>query len=260
MTLYIVSLPIGNLEDITLRAIKTLKKVEVVIAEDTRFSLKLLNHLGIKKRLLSYYKPNEAQKVSRILKILETQDAALITDSGTPLISDPGYILVKEVIKKGIDIVPLPGPTALIPALVTSGLNPESFVFLGFPPRKKSKLVAYLKKMSDLKLIQVFYESPRRIEFFLRTLYAVYGNRKFCLAKEISKKHEKIIRSELKDLEEVLKREIILGEIVVVVEGCRDGEKKDNIPDIDSLEDIFNHFKDVYGISKNKIKQAIMRK
>jgi len=140
MTLYIVPVPIGNLEDITLRAIKTLKAVDVVIVEDTRYSLKLLNHLGIKKRLWSYYRPQEAQKVSKILKILEKQDAALITDSGTPLISDPGFILLQEAIGKGVHVEALPGPTAFIPALVTSGINPESFLFLGFPPPQKKQI------------------------------------------------------------------------------------------------------------------------
>lgn len=259
MTLYIVPVPIGNLDDITLRSIKTLREVEVIIAEDTRYSLKLLNHLGIKKRLLSYYKPNEAQKVAKILKILKGQDAALITDSGTPLISDPGFILLKEVIESGIKVVPLPGPTAFIPALVASGIDPESFLFLGFPPRKPSKLITYLDKLSDLKYTQIFYESPRRAETFLKTLSSVYGNRKFCLAKEISKKNEKIIRGELNDLDRVLESERIMGEIVVIVEGSREKKGIKHSLKINSLEELFDHFKK-QGISKNKIKAILMKK
>jgi 16S rRNA (cytidine1402-2'-O)-methyltransferase len=144
MTLYVVPVPIGNLKDITLRAIDILKKVDFVITEDTTYSLKLLNHLGIKKKLLSYFRHQEARKADRILDRLEGQDGALISDCGTPLISDPGFILIKKAIERGIPVVALPGPTAFVPALVLSGINPESFMFLGFPPRKQNELETYL--------------------------------------------------------------------------------------------------------------------
>ena len=132
MSIYIVPVPIGNLKDITLRAIEILKEVDFIIAEDTRYSLKLLNYFGIKKSIISYYKPCENKKAEKILSLLKTKKAALITDSGTPLISDPGFILIKKAIENGVEIIPLPGPTAFIPAIVASGIDPSKFIFLGF--------------------------------------------------------------------------------------------------------------------------------
>ena len=138
--LYIVPLPIGNLKDLTLRAIEVLESVDVIFCEDTRHTLKILNHLGIKKRLVSYYKPKEQEKLEAIMRILRTRTGALVTDSGTPLVSDPGFLLVQRALEEGIDILPLPGPSAFLPALVASGIDGSSFLFLGFPPRVKGEL------------------------------------------------------------------------------------------------------------------------
>lgn len=260
MTLFIVPVPIGNLGDITLRAVEVLKDVDFIIAEDTRYSLKLLNHLGIKKPLLSYYKPKEQEKSEKILAMLETQNAAIITDSGTPLISDPGFVLAKKAIEANVEIISLPGPTAFVPALVGSGVDPSRFLFLGFPPRKKNDLVKFLKELETLPYTLVFYESPRRLEAFLRAAADVLGPREFAVAKELSKKHETFIRGNLGDLAERLAGETILGEVVAVIAGNSGDPKGEEAPCLESREDIFEYFKEKYNISRNHIKGILMKK
>ena len=258
--LYIVPLPIGNLKDLTLRAIEVLESVDVVFCEDTRHTLKILNHLGIKKRLVSYYKPREQEKLGAIMRILRTRTGALVTDSGTPLISDPGLLLVKRALEEGIDILPLPGPSAFLPALVASGIDGRSFLFLGFPPRARGKLSRYLKGMSQFPFTLVFYESPRRVKAFLETARSVLGNRRFCLAKEISKKNERMIRGELERLDEILQDQVLLGEMVVVLEGGSEGEPRTAAPDLQTMDDIYSYFLNTHNIAKNKIKSILMKR
>lgn len=260
MSIYIVPVPIGNLKDITLRALEILKQVDFIIAEDTRYSLKLLNYYGIKKKIVSYYKPRENEKVNKILDLLINKDAALITDSGTPLISDPGFILIKKVIENGINIISLPGPTAFVPAIVASGINPSKFIFLGFSPRKKGELIKYLKALAYLEYTLVFYESPKRVENFLKTALFVFGNRNFVIIKEISKKNEKIIRGELIEFDKIIESEIILGEIVIIIEGNFEKNKKEKALKITSRDDIFEYFKEKHNISKNDLKKILIRK
>jgi len=258
--LYIVPVPIGNLKDITLRGIEILQKVDFIIAEDTRYSRKLLTHLGIKKRIVSYFKHREKEKSIKILHELSRLDAALITDSGTPLISDPGYILIKAAIDRDINVIPLPGPTAFLPALVASGIFPGKFNFLGFPPRQKKKLHNNLEQFCDLKQTLIFFESPRRIEGFLATAFEVLGDRQFAIAKEISKKNEKIIRGNLKNLNHLIQNEILLGEMVVIIEGSNSKSKSTQSPKIENLQDIFDYFKHHHAISKNELKKALMKR
>ncbi len=260
MSIYIVPVPIGNLKDITLRAIEILKEVDFIIAEDTRYSLKLLNYYGIKKKIVSYYKPRENEKANKILDLLMNKDAALITDSGTPLISDPGFILIKKVIENGINIISLPGPTAFIPALVASGINPSKFIFLGFPPRKKSELIKYLRTLAYFEYTLAFYESPRRVENFLKTALSVFGNRRFAVVKEISKKNEKIIRGKLIEFDKIIEPETILGEIVIIIEGNFEKNKKEETLKIGSMDDIFEYFKEKHNISKNDLKKILMKR
>ncbi|MCP4146314.1 MAG: 16S rRNA (cytidine(1402)-2'-O)-methyltransferase [bacterium] len=258
--LYLVPVPIGNLRDITIRAIDTLKEVDFIIAEDTRYSLKLLNHLGIKKKIISYYKPKEQEKAQQIIKRLkENQSAALITDSGTPGISDPGFILVKKAIEEGIPIESLPGPTAFVPALVASGIAADKFLFLGFPPRKKNELKRYLKNISAMEYTLIFYESPRRVEAFLEECAGILGEREFSVAKELSKNNDKIIRGNLQEIKEILSRETILGEIVIIIEGSKEKETTEK-PEINSLDDLFAYFKETHNISKNQLKKVLMKK
>lgn len=264
MVLYLVPVPIGNLGDITFRAVETLKSVDLIIAEDTRYSLKLLNHLGIKKRMVSYFRPREQEKAVQITALLtrgEYQTAALITDSGTPGISDPGYILVRQALEEGIQVIPLPGPTAFAPALTASGLNPGRFLFLGFPPRKAGEIKQFLQEFSSLPFPLVFYESPRRVERFLEIATQVLGNRSFTLSKEISKKNEAIIRGNLGDLKRLLDGFTLLGEMVVVIDGAdtKKEESQERLM-IETLEDIYRYFKERHDISRNQLKRVLMKR
>ncbi|WP_051614464.1 16S rRNA (cytidine(1402)-2'-O)-methyltransferase [Acholeplasma equifetale] len=217
-TLYIVSTPIGNLKDITLRALDVLKEVDLVLAEDTRVSLKLLNHYDIHKPLLSYEKFNEKERVDTIIsRLKENQNIALISDAGTPLLSDPGSILVNKVIDEGFNVVAVPGASALLTGLVITGIRTEPFTFLGFLPRKQSEakkiLINYYNRIETL----VIYESPLRINDTLNLLYETLGNRYLVLTRELTKKFETTYRGELKDI----KDEIFdtRGEYVIYVEG-----------------------------------------
>ena len=197
--LYLVATPIGNLDDITIRAIKTLKEVDLIAAEDTRHTLKLLNYLEIKKPLLSYYKQTEKSKSTILIeKLLKGMNIALVSDAGTPGISDPGTEIVKRCIENGITVIPIPGACALINALICSGLNTDEFVFAGFLPvnqtEKKNKLEELKKEPRTL----IFYEAPHKLINTLQKLLEIFGNRKVVLAKEITKIHEEYYRTDLK--------------------------------------------------------------
>ncbi|MCX6556246.1 MAG: 16S rRNA (cytidine(1402)-2'-O)-methyltransferase [Candidatus Aminicenantes bacterium] len=261
MALYIVPTPIGNLQDITERAVVVLRRVDFIIAEDSRYSQKLLNHFNIKKRIISHYRPKEETQAEKILALLTGQDGALITDSGTPAISDPGFILIAKAIARNIPVIPLPGPTAFVPALVASGIDPRRFIFLGFPPRGRNDLHTFCKSLAPLPYTMVFYESPRRSEEFLRSAAAVFGARPFALAKELSKKHETIIRGRLDEWPQALKDQTILGEIVIVIAGT--GAKAHPVeppPLLRSIEDVYVYFRERHGLGKNLLKKILMQK
>ena len=220
-TVYLIPTPIGNLEDITLRAVNTLKMVEVIFSEDTRVTSLLLNHLNIKKKLISSHEYNEKENKDKFLKYLDDgHDVGIVTDRGTPIISDPGYDLVKIAIEKGYNVVGLPGPTALIPALITSGLNPSPFLFYGFLNSKQSKRNKELEELKNEKATIIFYESPHRLKETLEDIYKVFGNRRISISKEISKKYEEVVRGTIVDV--IDKFDNIKGEFVVVVEGNTD--------------------------------------
>jgi 16S rRNA (cytidine1402-2'-O)-methyltransferase len=260
MALYIVPTPIGNLGDITRRAIDVLNRVDFIVAEDSRYSQKLLNHLQIKKKIISHYRPKEETQAEKIVSLLKKQDGALITDSGTPAISDPGFILIRKALALHIPVIPLPGPTAFIPALVASGIDPQRFLFLGFPPRRQSDLRRFFKSLAPLPYTLVFYESPRRVENFLRNAAVVLGERRFAMAKELSKKHEKIIRGRLDEWPAVMKDETILGEIVMVIAGNAQVQNLEPAPSMQSIEDIYAYFRERYGLGKNQLKRILMKK
>lgn len=220
-TVYLIPTPIGNLEDITLRAVNILKMVEVIFSEDTRVTSLLLNHLNIKKKLISSHEYNEKENKDKFLKYLDDgHDVGIVTDRGTPIISDPGYDLVKIAIEKGYNVVGLPGPTALIPALITSGLNPSPFLFYGFLNSKQSKRNKELEELKKEKATIIFYESPHRLKETLEDIYKVFGNRRISISKEISKKYEEVVRGTIVDV--IDKFDNIKGEFVVVVEGNTD--------------------------------------
>ena len=217
MKLYIVSTPIGNLKDITLRAIETLKEVDFVLCEDTRVSGNLLNHLDIKKELISLNAFNEKNKIDHIVnRILSNQSAALISDAGTPLISDPGVRLVSACIESEIEIIPIPGASALIAALSMSGLPTDSFVYEGFLPQKKGRQTK-LKELANEYRTIVLYESMYRIEKLLKELNEYLPERYLVVCREITKKFEETWRGYPKDLVESFPEKIIKGEFVVVI-------------------------------------------
>lgn len=219
--LYLVPTPIGNLGDITLRAIEVLKKVDLILAEDTRKSGILLKHLQISKALLSHHKFNEHRTLDSIVqRILGGSDVALISDAGSPGISDPGFLLVRACIEKGIEVESLPGPTALVPALVNSGLPGERFVFEGFLPQKKGRQKR-LKELASETRTMVFYESPYRLVKTLNQLAEYMGQeRKGSVSRELTKVHEETLRGTLVELAKHFSQAKVKGEIVIVVEGA----------------------------------------
>lgn len=217
--LYLVPTPIGNLEDITFRAVKILKECDLVACEDTRHTLKLLNHYDIHKKLISFFTFNQNRRIPEIVRELKAnKNIALVSDSGTPGISDPGYYLIEAVIGEGIQVVPLPGPSALITALVGSGLPTEDFIFLGFLKRKPGKMKKELKEAAELEKTIIFYESPHRIKKTLEScLEAFAPETKVVVARELTKKHEEIIRGTLTEVAQVIAERNVLGEIVVLL-------------------------------------------
>ena len=224
-TLYLVSTPIGNLEDITLRALRVLKEADVIAAEDTRHSLKLLNHFGISKPMVSYWGEKEKTKSEEVLKkLLGGESVALVSDAGTPGISDPGAILVGKALEEGVEVVPVPGPSALVTALSISGLSTEEFTYIGFLPSKKGQRQ---RKLGDLSLeprTLVFFESPHRVIDTLIDMEKMLGNRKTALIKELTKLYEKVYRGGLSEILDTLEDETIAGEYVIIVEGKEKGE------------------------------------
>lgn len=220
-TLYIVATPVGNLEDITFRAIKVLKQVDKIAAEDTRHSKKLLSHYDIHTRLISCHEHNETAKIPEIITQLKKGlNIALICDAGTPLISDPGYKLVTAIAKESIKVIPIPGCSAAIAGLSVSGLPTNSFLFLGFLPKKKQKQKQALEAISNQAPTLIFYESPRRLKTLINNILSVLGDRKACLAREITKLHEEYIRGNLSFILKTLeKKEIIKGECSLFVQG-----------------------------------------
>ena len=247
-TLFIVPTPIGNMEDITLRAINTLKEVDIIFAEDTRVTKQLLNYFDINKKIISSHLYNEQNNIDKEINYLkEGKNIALVSDRGTPVISDPGCILVKEAVKNNFNVVCLPGPTALIPALVTSDIN-GPFTFYGFLNSKESKRKKELEDLKEHKYTLIFYEAPHRIEKTLNNIKEILGNRKASLAREISKKYEEIIRGNIEDILNNIKD--IKGEIVLVVEGNKEEKDYSNLSIIEHINIYLKEGKD----SKEAIK------
>jgi probable S-adenosylmethionine-dependent methyltransferase, YraL family len=218
-TLYLIPTPIGNMEDITLRAVKTLELVEAVFCEDTRVTGLLLNHLGIKKKMIANHEHNEENNRKKIIEYLSNGfNVGLVSDRGTPIISDPGYELSRYIIESGYNVVSLPGATALIPALTSSGIAPMPFLFYGFLNSKNSKREKELENLKNEVSTLIFYESPHRIEDTLKSLGKILGlNRKISISREITKKFEEVYRG---TIEEIIKENNeYKGELVVVVSG-----------------------------------------
>lgn len=225
--LYIVATPIGNLKDITHRAVETLKGVDLIACEDTRVSRRLLDEYGIEKPLTSLFQGNEAQKAASVVdRLAEGKNVAFISEAGTPNISDPGYRLVAACVAKGIDVVPIPGPTAVISALSASGLPTDSFIFEGFLPPKQGARVRKMKEWEGEKRTVIFYESPHRIEKSLRDLAGVFGNIRVVIARELTKKFEEIVRLPAEEAAERFAGEKARGEFVVLFNLRMQNEKE----------------------------------
>jgi 16S rRNA (cytidine1402-2'-O)-methyltransferase len=227
-TLYVVATPIGNMDDITLRALKILQAVDRIAAEDTRRTGRLLTHHGIQTRLVSYHEHNERQRTGELLACLARGESiALVSDAGTPAISDPGYVLVHEAVQNGILVSPIPGPSAVITALSAAGLPTDAFLFLGFPPRKTGRRQRELQSLAAESRTLVWYESPHRIARFVEEVQRVFGERYAVIGREITKRYEEFLRGSLSELARQLGcRGDIKGEITLLVSGCDGADAK----------------------------------
>jgi len=257
-TLYLVATPIGNLDDITLRAINILKEVDFIAAEDTRHSLKLLNHLEISKPLISYHRHNEDVKTENLIeKLKDNKNIALITDAGTPGISDPGEEIVKHAIENNIKIVPIPGACAFVNALICSGLDTTEFSFLGFLPLNKRNRKDQLEKIKNANSTIILYEAPHKLLSTLKDLEQITQNRKIVLARELTKIHEEFIYGTVSDLLE--KIDTPKGEFVILIEKSSELEKN-NLDFLNnlSLEEHYN-FYSKQGLEKNEIIKKIAK-
>ena len=254
-TLFLVATPIGNLEDITYRAVRILKEVDLILAEDTRQTLKLLNQLEISKPLETYHRHNEEEKQGEIIqKLLEGKSIALVTDAGTPGISDPGEVLVKEAIKNDISIVPIPGACALINALVCSGLSTEKFSFYGFLPQNKNNRREVLSQIRNDKKTCILYEAPHKLIETLKELEKRVEDRSCVVAKELTKIHETFYRGKISDILEKIKEP--KGEYIILVEG--NNLIEENALNEMSLEEHYNYYKGL-GFDKKEIIKSIAK-
>lgn len=225
--LFIVGTPIGNLEDLTFRALRVLREVSAIACEDTRRTLKLLTRYGVQKRLISYFQPKEGRRIPQILALLdEGKDIALVSDSGTPGVSDPGYRLIRQAIDAGIKIVPVPGPSAAVTALSASGLPTHRFLFLGFPPPKGEKTRRLLLTLKEEEATLIFYLPTRKTAVFLALALEVLGDREAVFARELTKIHEELLRGPLSRIMEEAGKRKFKGEATVLIRGKKRGESE----------------------------------
>ncbi|HOB10710.1 MAG TPA: 16S rRNA (cytidine(1402)-2'-O)-methyltransferase [Acetomicrobium sp.] len=266
--LFVVPTPIGNLKDITFRALDTIKTADVLLCEDTRRTMKLLNYYDIKVKMLSYHEHNERNRTKEVLDMLSKGlKVALTSDAGTPCISDPGYILVSEAIKAGFEVDALPGPSAILPALIMSGLPMDRFFFLGFLPDKRGPRRKFLASLKKLAFTSIFYVAPHKLKRDLSDILGVWGDRQAALIREISKLHQECRRNLLSEL--LKEAEGIKGELTLVVDGSQDVSQKE---EDDSWQKVATHLrncgmplKDVaktlsesYGIKKNLVRKFVL--
>ncbi len=238
-TLYIVATPIGNLEDITLRALRILKEVDLIAAEDTRHTKKLLTHYGIQKHLTSYHEYNEKTKSSQLIhRLKEGCRVALVSDAGTPLLSDPGFRLVQEAIRAEVQVIPVPGPSAVTAVLSASGLPTDHFAFDGFLPARKAARRKYLTGLREEERTLVFYEAPHRVQESLRDILEILGDREIVLGREVTKLHEEFLRGSVSQLISATEPREWRGEITVVVGGGRKDRDGDRDRDMELKAEI----------------------
>ena len=266
-SLYIVSTPIGNLDDITLRAVNVLKKSDIILCEDTRHSIKLLNHLKIKKRLISYHKFNEKKQIENVIEhINKGKILSIISDAGTPLLSDPGKLLLNECIKRHFKVVPIPGVSSITTAMSVSGYD-DKFLFYGFLPKKEGELENVLNTLSKLKYSQIFFVPAVKINFYLKIMKKHYFDRKIMIAKEITKIHEEFFRDSIKDIR--LFNPTLKGELTIVISENMNKKQPINEKKIVnkikkylknySLKDTVELILETENINKNKIYQLCLK-
>ncbi len=257
--LYLVATPIGNLEDITIRALNVLRNVDIIAAEDTRHTLGLLNHFEISKPLISYYKQNEKNKSELLInKLLEGKDIAVVSDAGTPGISDPGEEIVKCAIENNIEIIPIPGACAFVNALIASGMNTREFLFIGFLSAIKKEKKEKLEEIKYETRTIILYEAPHKLKGTLETILQILGNRKIVLARELTKIHEEFIRGYVEDILENIDE--IKGEFVVLIEGNSESQKDVELSNLNnkSLEDHYQFYEN-QGLDKKEIIKRIAK-
>lgn len=255
--LYLVATPIGNLDDITLRALKTLKEVDIIAAEDTRHTLKLLNHFEISKPLISYYKQTEKHKGEIILnKLIEGKNVALVSDAGTPVISDPGEEIVKLAIENNIKVIPIPGACACISSLIASGISASNFCFFGFLPVNNKDKINKLNEIKNYTTTLIFYEAPHKLINTLNAIQEILGDRKIALCRELTKIHEEFIRGNISDILESIANP--RGEFVIIVEGCTEKNSDNNYLNTLSLDSHYEYYSNK-GLSKKDIIKQIAK-
>ena len=270
--LYVVATPMGNLADITLRALEVLQSVDIVAAEDTRKTRRMLSHHGIQQKLISYHEHNEDRRTKELMaRITKGEDIALVSDAGTPGISDPGYRLIFAATESGIRVVPIPGVSALTTALSAAGMPTDAFVFAGFAPKKKGRRLALLEHLKASPYTIIFYESPRRILSLLNDIYDSMGDRNCVIAREMTKIHEEFLRGRVSDiLESLAARNQIKGECTVLVGGAGREKSIDWEAIQDAIQkglaggeqrpaDLAKAIADQFGISRKKAYDEILR-
>lgn len=251
--LYIVATPIGNLEDITYRAINILQTVDIIAAEDTRHTLKLLNHYNISKHLISYHRHNEEEKSDDLIsKLKEGKNIALVSDAGTPGICDPGEAVIHKSIEEGIEVIPIPGACAFVNALICSGLNTDTFLFLGFLPLNKKNRKHKLQEIQQSHQTTIIYEAPHKLQATLKDLQEVIGERKVVIARELTKIHEEFIRGNIEEIIEKTKK--AKGEMIILIEGAQEttlAETQGAFQNL-SLEEHYSYY-EKQGLDKKEI-------
>jgi 16S rRNA (cytidine1402-2'-O)-methyltransferase len=269
-SLYIVPTPIGNLEDITFRAVRVLKEVDLIAAEDTRHTQVLLNHYDIRTSVTSYHEHNERGKARELVEQLrQGRSIALLSDAGTPMISDPGYRLVVEAIRAGVQVIPLPGPSAVTAALSAAGLPTDRFGFEGFLPAKKSERRSALEALKKDTKTLVFYEAPHRLKETLADMAEIFGDREVAIGREISKVHEEFLRGALRGILATVEQQTVRGEITLVVQGATSGapvSEEGVISEIRQLAENGMRVKEIselvgahHGISKREVYRLALR-
>jgi len=249
-TLFLIATPIGNLADITSRALQTLREVDLIACEDTRQTLKLLNHFGITKPMTSYHEFNEPEKAEELANKLATgATIALVSDAGSPAVADPGYRLVRLCRQRGIPVVPIPGPNAAITALAASGLPSDEFMFLGFLPSKKNARREKLQTLLNVSCTLVFYEAPHRIEAALEDIQDVFSDREVCVAREMTKIHEEFLFGKLSEVRPKVKA---MGEFVVIVGGATEVREPPALTREDALKRL--------GMTRNQLYDLFFKK